>query len=87
MARARTTAESQYKQTVSIMEKQKETLAIEGMTCGSCVRHVRTALEQIDGVEVASITIGSVEVDYDASVIGRDAIIEAIREEGYGVRG
>lgn len=68
------------------MEKQSERLLIEGMTCGSCVRHVRQAIGAIDGVDVAGIEIGSAEIVYDPAHVDRTAIIEAIRAEGYGVR-
>jgi copper chaperone len=67
------------------MEKQTERIEIEGMTCGSCVRHVRTALEDLEGVEVKDIEIGSAEIDYDPETIDRAAIIEAIKDGGYTV--
>jgi copper chaperone CopZ len=67
------------------MEKITETIAIEGMTCGNCVRHVRQALEEIEGVEVCEIQIGSAEISYDPASIDRNAIIEAIKDEGYTV--
>lgn len=65
------------------MEKSTERIAIEGMTCGNCVRHVRQALENLEGVDVKNVEIGSAEVSFDPGDIDRDEIIEAIREEGY----
>ena len=35
----------------------KETLKIEGMTCDHCVMHVTNALEAIDGVEKAKVSL------------------------------
>jgi copper chaperone CopZ len=67
------------------MEKRTENLAIEGMTCGSCVRHVQQALVALDGVEISSIAIGSAEISYDPKRVDRNAIIETIRDQGYGV--
>ena len=68
------------------MEKLTERIAIDGMTCGSCVRHVRQALEGMEGVEVETIEIGSAEVSYDPAEIAREQIIEAIKDEGYGAK-
>jgi copper chaperone CopZ len=67
------------------MEQQKETLTITGMTCGNCVKHVQKALDEIDGVTVGEVTIGSAEVSYDPSEVDRAKIIEAIEESGYNV--
>jgi copper chaperone len=66
------------------MKTSTERISIDGMTCGSCVRHVRQALENLEGVDVKNIEIGSAEVDIDPEVIDREEIIRAIREEGYG---
>lgn len=68
------------------MEKRTETFAIDGMTCGSCVRHVRSALAAIDGLELGEIVIGTAEVRYDPAILDRNTIVGVIREEGYGVR-
>ncbi|WFR76699.2 cation transporter [Lactococcus lactis] len=35
----------------------KETLKIEGMTCDHCVMHVTNALEAIEGVEKAKVSL------------------------------
>jgi copper chaperone len=68
------------------MNKLTEKLEIEGMTCGGCVRHVRTALVAMDGVEVSDISIGEAEIAYDPARVTRDDIVATIREEGYAVR-
>ena len=65
------------------MEKTTETIRIDGMTCGNCVRHVRQALEGVEGLEVSSVEIGGAEVSYDPDEVSREQIIEAIKEEGY----
>lgn len=44
----------------------KKKIIVEGMSCGHCVNHVKTALEEINGV-------GSVSVDLDS----KTALIEA----------
>ena len=34
-----------------------ERLKVEGMTCQNCVRHVKTALEGVDGVDTAEVSL------------------------------
>lgn len=67
------------------MSQQSETFAIEGMTCGHCVKAVREALEETDGVEVVDVQIGRAEVRYDAATRSRAEVEEAIEEAGYTV--
>lgn len=65
----------------------KETLfAVEGMTCGSCVRHVRAALGALEGVEQVDVQLkdGSVRVRHDAAAAPIEELIEALRSAGYG---
>lgn len=67
------------------MARQKVLLSIEGMHCGHCVGAVRGALEQLRGVDVKEVSIGSAEVSYDPDAISRDEVTEALDEEGYHV--
>ena len=63
------------------------TLKIDGMSCGHCVGAVKKALEQLDGVQVEQVKIGSAVVSYDPAATSTDAIARAIEEEGYAVAG
>ncbi|WPC39485.1 heavy-metal-associated domain-containing protein [Clostridium sp. JS66] len=47
----------------------KKKMIVQGMSCGHCVNHVKTALEELEGVT-------NVSVDLDSKI----AIIEADRE-------
>lgn len=47
----------------------KKKMIVQGMSCGHCVNHVKTALEELQGVT-------NVSVDLDSKI----AIIEADRE-------
>jgi copper chaperone len=58
-------------------------LAIDGMSCGHCVRAVTKALEELPGVQVEQVSIGSASVSYDPGRIAPDTIIDAINDEGY----
>ncbi|MDR7096666.1 heavy-metal-associated domain-containing protein [Hydrogenophaga laconesensis] len=64
----------------------KQILDVQGMTCGHCEKAVTTAIRLLD--PRAEITIdrrqNRVEVDTDQP---REALAEAIREEGYTVAG
>jgi copper chaperone len=66
--------------------KETETLTIEGMSCGHCVRAVENALSSVEGVEVEQVAIGSARVSYDPEQVSRDELIEAVEVEGYRVQ-
>jgi len=56
---------------------------IEGMSCGSCVRHVTEALKQINGVDVKRVEIGSAELTFDAAQTSPAAIASTLEQAGY----
>ena len=58
-------------------------LAIEGMSCGHCVNAVSGALQQLPGVRVEQVAIGSATVSYDPGTTSADQIIDAVNDEGY----
>ncbi|BCQ43688.1 hypothetical protein ERHA55_12150 [Erwinia rhapontici] len=55
-------------------------LALDGLTCGHCVKRVKEALEQRDDVEQADVTVTEARITGDASA---DALIAAIEQVGY----
>ncbi len=64
----------------------KKTLNIEGMSCGHCVGHTTSALEELDGVTSVKVDLASktavVESDVD---IDDGKLTEAVNEAGYTV--
>ncbi len=62
-------------------------LAVKGMTCTGCEDHVKHVVSQLDGVTgiSASYKEGKATVDFDETIISRDAIVSAINETGYKV--
>lgn len=60
-------------------------LAIEGMTCASCVRRVERALLSISGVWEATVNLATerAAVRYDPAVASLDAMLRAVRAAGY----
>lgn len=69
------------------MSKLTDTLYIEGMSCGHCIKAVREALESVEGVEVDDVVLGTARVTYDTDKVDRSEIVEAVEEEGYHVQG
>ena len=57
-------------------------LKIEGMTCGHCVQHVKTALLEVPGVQAAEVALetGTAQV---TGLTDPSALIAAVEEEGY----
>ncbi len=62
------------------------TLDVIGMSCGSCVRHVSTALRSLDGVTNVDVRLkeGKVTVSHDPTKTRAAALIAALDEAGYG---
>ncbi len=56
-------------------------LDLDGLSCGHCVKRVKESLEKRPDVEQADVTIEHAEVIGSASA---DALIETIKEAGYG---
>ena len=50
-------------------QELQTTLAVEGMTCGSCIRHINKALGELDGVRIVDVKLreGKVVVHHDAT--------------------
>lgn len=57
---------------------------VQGMSCGHCVKAVTQAIQKLDPQARVSVSLdqGRVEVD---SAAEREALAQAIREEGYTV--
>ena len=66
------------------LDLQKETLKIEGMSCGHCVASVTQALEKTTGVVVDAVEIGQAKIRYGKE-LQRSVIVEAIEDLGFDV--
>ena len=63
------------------------TLAIEGMTCASCVRTVENALAKVPGVSDASVNLATETARVRGSDgVTIDALVRSVRSAGYGAR-
>lgn len=60
-------------------------MAVQGMTCGSCVDHVERALLSVDGVASARVDLGAgaVDINYDPTLVALPTLHEAVEAAGY----
>lgn len=60
-------------------------LQIDGMTCSGCVRRVTTALEAIDGVDVATVAVGTASGSFDEDDVVLQDVVTAVEQLGFKV--
>jgi copper chaperone CopZ len=68
------------------MNTDRETvLDVEGMSCGSCVRHVTAALTDLEGVAKVEVKLrdGLVVVRHDPARSSISQLVGALDEAGY----
>jgi copper chaperone len=68
------------------MSNEKDTiLEVEGMSCPSCIRHVTSALTDIDGVDKVDVKLrdGLVIVKHDKALAPIALLVGALGEAGY----
>src|SRR5262245_57369709 len=64
-------------------------LAVDGMTCGNCARHVTEALQSVKGVRSATVTLdaGQASVRWETgSDQNTDGLIRAVEKAGYSAK-
>ena len=64
----------------------KQKFNVTGMTCSACSAHVEKAVNKLEGVRKAEVSLmtNSMKVDYDEGVLSPDGIIQAVVHAGYG---
>jgi len=69
----------------SNLAKNSVTLAVQGMTCASCVAHVEGALTDLEGVTAAVVNLGlgTARVTYVAGLVTVSQMKRSVREAGY----
>jgi len=63
----------------------RKLLKIEGMTCGHCVMHVRSALEDVPGVKSAEVNLLERSAMVDGDNLEDQALRAAVADAGYKV--
>jgi copper chaperone len=63
-------------------------LQVEGMSCEHCVRSVKGALLDLEGVDRAQVSLNenNVTINYEANKVTVDEMKAAIEEQGYDVK-
>ncbi|MDO8736492.1 MAG: heavy metal translocating P-type ATPase [Thermoleophilia bacterium] len=66
---------------------EKIELAVQGMTCASCVEHVQKALLGVDGAVSAGVNLATerATVEFVPGATGRDDLARAVESAGYKV--
>jgi Cu+-exporting ATPase len=61
-------------------------IPVTGMTCAACQSRVQRTLQKQDGVTDASVNLmmGTATVTYDPAAVRPEALVEAIKQTGYG---
>lgn len=64
---------------------QTEILNIDGMVCDACVGHVAKALQGLEGVQTAQVSLKDkrATVTYDPAKVQMAQMAEAVADEGY----
>lgn len=62
---------------------EKITLKIEGMMCKHCAAHVEEALNAVEGVKKAKVSLKDNEATIKAENVSTDALIKAVEDAGY----
>lgn len=68
------------------MSNEQDTiLEVQGMSCPSCVRHISSALTEIEGVGKVDVSLreGVVIVKHDATQAPVTQLIETLEDAGY----
>jgi copper chaperone len=63
----------------------RKLLKIEGMSCGHCVMHVQSALEDIPGVKSAKVDLLERSAMVDGEGLNDQALRAAVANAGYKV--
>lgn len=65
--------------------KNQTVLAVKGMTCPSCVRHIDEALKEVSGVSEVEVKLreGKVLVRHDEGSVPVASLVDALKEAGY----
>ena len=64
------------------MNKQ---LNITGMSCGHCASHVKSALEEVEGVSLADVSLEEHRANIAfSSEVADEALVAAVAGAGYG---
>src|SRR3954470_11478142 len=65
-------------------ERERTTLALEGMTCAACASRIERALNKLDGVEATvNFATETAAVSFDPRSVVEEQLIGAVEKTGY----
>ncbi|MBQ9002663.1 MAG: heavy-metal-associated domain-containing protein [Eggerthellaceae bacterium] len=64
-------------------EKQTQNLRVEGMHCEKCVARVTQALEDVEGVTSANVSLESASATVEGRGFDAAALVAAVQEAGF----
>jgi copper chaperone len=72
---------------LQVIVVRTEVLSVPEISCAACKTAIEGALGPLDGVRTVVVDIAGkrVSVVFDDAVIGRDALVAAIENQGYAV--
>jgi copper chaperone len=61
------------------------TIKVGGMSCGGCVKNVTGALEGLDGVQKAEVSLEQAQavVSFDGAKLQRADLVQAVEDAGF----
>jgi copper chaperone len=64
-----------------------ETISVPEIHCDHCKRSIESALNPMEGVSEVAVDVlaKQVTIAYDTNIVSRDALIQAIEDQGYEV--
>ena len=70
---------------VRMTEMKKAVLKIGGMSCASCSSRVEKKLNEMDGVDKATVNLATerAHIDYDEAIVVTEKLVEAVNNLGY----
>jgi copper chaperone len=72
---------------LEVVVVSREVVSVPEISCAACKTAIEGAIGPLDGVRTVVVDIAGkrVSVDFDEALIGRDALVAAIENEGYAV--
>jgi P-type Cu+ transporter len=72
----------------AVIEMEKKTFSVTGMTCASCVQSVEKATRKLDGVKESTVNMATEKmvIEYDSAVASVSDITNAVADAGYAAR-
>jgi copper chaperone len=67
------------------MTMETTMIKVDGMSCGGCVKNVTNALEALDGVQKAEVSLEQAQatVEFDAAKLQRADLLQVVEDAGF----